>query len=151
MLKNSGLLQQAKMSYEKKLPVLIENIPMVSSHSELDEVCLRFGDILKQPFESNRRLRPDRYRFFWDNHLDSLAKLRSNFYRKWKRIGDMEDWEKHKDLDKLIKRTTRDKKRALLEEFSRPIPEEAPSLMAKRVNTLTKATCQSSGYCNRTR
>ena len=42
------------------------------------------------------------------------------------------------DLDKLIKRTTRDKKRALLEEFSRPIQDEAPSLMAKRVNTLIK-------------
>ena len=51
MLKNSGLLQQAKMSYEKKLPVLIENISTVSSHSELDDVCLKFGDILKQPFE----------------------------------------------------------------------------------------------------
>ena len=123
MLKNSGLLQQAKMSYEKKLPVLVEKIPMVSSHSELDEVCFRFGDIVKQPFESNRRLRPDRYRFFWDNHLDSSAKLRSKFYRKWKRRGDMGDWEKNKDLEKLIKRTTRDKKRALLEEFSRPIQD----------------------------
>ena len=138
MLKNPGLLQQAKISYEKKLPVLIENIPMVSSHSKLDEVYVRFGDILKQPFESNRRIRPDRYRFFWDNHLDSLAKLRSNLYRKWKRRGDMEDWEKYKDLDKLIKRTTRDKKRALLEEFNRPIQDEAPSPMAKRVNTLIK-------------
>ena len=44
----------------------------------------------------------------------------------------------YKDLDKLIKRTTRDKKRALLEEFSRPIQDETPSLMAKRVNTLIK-------------
>ena len=50
----------------------------------------------------------------------------------------MEDWKKYKDLDKLIKRTTRDKKRALLEEFSCPIQDEAPSLMAKRVNTLIK-------------
>ena len=30
---------------------------------------------------------------------------------------------------------TRDKKRALLEEFSRPIQDETPSLMAKRVNS----------------
>ena len=47
-------------------------------------------------------------------------------------------WQKYKALVKLIKRTTRDKKRALLEEFSRPIQDEASSLMAKRVNTLIK-------------
>ena len=47
-------------------------------------------------------------------------------------------WQKYKDLDKLIKRTTRDKKRAVLEEFSRPVQGETPSLMAKRVNTLIK-------------
>ena len=50
----------------------------------------------------------------------------------------MEFWQKYKDLDKLIKRTTRDKKRALLEEFSRPVQSETPSLLAKRVNTLIK-------------
>ena len=138
MLKNPHLLQQAKKSYEEKLPALIEDIKMVSSNSELDDACIRFGDILKHPFESNRRPRPDRYRFFWDNHLDSLAKLRSKFYRKWKQRGSMEFWQKYKDLDKLIKRTTRDKKRALLEEFSRPISDEPPSIMAKRVNTLIK-------------
>ena len=44
--------------------------------------------------------------------------------------------QKYKELDKLIKRTTRDKKRVLLEEFSRPIQDETLSLMAKRVNTL---------------
>ena len=49
----------------------------------------------------------------------------------------MEFWQ-YKDLDELIKRTTRDKKRALLEEFSRPVQDETPSLMAKRVNTLIK-------------
>ena len=48
-----------------------------------------FGDILRKPFESNRRPRPDRYCFFWDSHLDSLAKLRSKFYQKWKRRGNM--------------------------------------------------------------
>ena len=50
----------------------------------------------------------------------------------------MEFWQNYKDLAKLIKRTTRDKKRALLEEFSRPVQNETPSLMAKRVNTLIK-------------
>ena len=119
------------------LPVFIDQIALVSSNTELDDACLRFGDILR-PFEVNRRPRPDRYRFLWDDHLDSLAKQRSKLYRKWKRIGDMVFWQKYKDLDKLIKRTTRDKKRALLEEFSRPIQDETPSLMAKRVNTLIK-------------
>ena len=47
-------------------------------------------------------------------------------------------WQNYKDLDKLIKRTTRDKKRALLEELSRPVQDETLSLMAKRVNTLVK-------------
>ena len=36
----------------------------------------------------------------------------------------MEFWQKYKDLEKLIKRTTRDKKRALLEGFSRLVQEE---------------------------
>ena len=38
-------------------------------------------------------------------------------------------------LAKLIKRTTRNKTRALFEEFSIPLQEEKPSLMAKRANT----------------
>ena len=46
-------------------------------------------------------------------------------------------WQNYKDLDKLIKRT-RDKKRALLEEFSRPVQDKMPSLMTKRVNKLIK-------------
>ena len=136
MLKRPDLLQQAKKSYEEKLPVFISQIDMVSSNTELDDTCLRFGDILRQPFESNHRPGPDRYRYFWDDHLDSLAKQRSKLYRKWKRRGDMFFWKKYKELDKLIKRTTRDKKRALLEQVSRPIQDETPSLMAKRVNTL---------------
>ena len=137
IFKNPDILQQAKESYEEKLPAFIQEISTVSPNLELDDACLRFGDILRQPFESNRRPRPDRYRFFWDSHLDSLAKLRSKFYQKWKR-GGMEFWQKYKELVKLIKRTTRDKKKALLEEFSRPIQDEAPSLMAKTVNTLIK-------------
>ena len=47
-------------------------------------------------------------------------------------------WQKYKDLEKLIKRTPRDKKRALLEDFSRPIQDETPFSKAKRVNTLIK-------------
>ena len=82
MLKNPDILQQAKESYEERPPVFIDQIAMVSSNTELDEACLRFWDILRQPFESNRRPRPDQYRFFWDSHLDSLAKLRSKFYHK---------------------------------------------------------------------
>ena len=136
MLKNPGILQQAKESYEEKLLAFIHEISTVSSNRKLEDACLRFGDILRQPFESNRGPRPDRYRFFWDNHLDTLEKQRSKIYRKWKRRGHIEFWQKYKDLDKLIKRTTRDKKRALLEEFSRPIQDETPSLMAKRVNTV---------------
>ena len=135
---HTDTLQQAKRSYEEKLPGLVHEITTVSSNRELDGACLRFADILRKPFESNRRPRPDRHRFFRDSHLDSLAKLRSKFYQKWKRRGNMEFWQKYKDLDKLIKRTTRDKKRTLLEEFSRPIHDETPSLMAKRVNTLIK-------------
>ena len=50
----------------------------------------------------------------------------------------MEFWQKYKDLDKSIKRTTRDKKRAFLEEFSRPVQDQTPYLMVKRVNTLIK-------------
>ena len=57
----------------------------------------------------------------------------------------MELWQKYKDSDKLIKRTTRDKKRALLEEFRRPIQDEMPSLMAKRVNTLIKPRASRAG------
>ena len=121
LMKRPDLLQQAKKSYEERLPFLVDQIAMVSPKSELDDACLRFVDILRQPFEFHRRPRPDRNRFFWDDHLDSLAKQRSKLYRKWKRRGDMVFWQKYKDLNKLIKRTTRDKKRALLEEFSRPI------------------------------
>ena len=106
MLKTPDTLQQAKRSYEENLPAFLHEITTVSSNRELDEACLRFGDILRKPFESNRSTRPDRYRFFWDSHLDSLAKLRSKFYQKWKRRGNMEFWQKYKDLDKLIKRTT---------------------------------------------
>ena len=47
-------------------------------------------------------------------------------------------WQKYKALVKLIKRTTRDRKRALLEEFRCPVQDETPSLMARRVNTLIK-------------
>ena len=111
---------------------------MVSSNTELDDACLRFGDILRQQLESNRRPRPDRYRYVWDDHLDSLAKQRSKLYRKWKRRGDMVFWQNYKEFDKLIKSTTRDKKKALLEEFSRPVQDETPSLMAKRGNKLIK-------------
>ena len=92
MLKNPDTLQQAKISYEENLPALLHEITTVSSNRELDEAFLRFGDILRKPFESNRSTRPDRYRFFWDSHLDSLAKLRSKFYQKWKRRGNMEFW-----------------------------------------------------------
>ena len=138
MLKNPDILQQAKESYEEKPPALVHEITTVSSNRELDEACLRFGDILRKIFESKGRPRPDRYRFFWHIHLDSLAKLRSKFYQKWKRRGNMEFWQKYKDLDKLIKRTNPDKKRALLEEFSRPVQDETPSLMSKRVNTIIK-------------
>ena len=74
MMKGPDLLQQAKTSYEEKLPVLIDQIAVVSSNTELDDASLRFEDILRQPFESNRRPRPDRYRYFLDVHLDSLAK-----------------------------------------------------------------------------
>ena len=135
LLKRPDLLQQAKKSYEQRLPVFIDQIAMVSSNTELNDPCLRFGVIQRQPFESNRSPRPNRYRFFWDSHLDSLDKLRSKFYQKWKRRGNMEFWQKYKDLDKLIERTTRDKKRALLEEFSGLVQDETPYLMAKRVNT----------------
>ena len=76
-------------------------------------------------------------RIIWAN-VSPLAKQRSKIYRKWKRRGDMVFWQKYKDLDKLIKRTTRDKKRALLEEFSRPVLDESPSLIAKRVNKFIK-------------
>ena len=82
------LLQQAKKSYEGKLPVFRSQIAMASSNTELDDACLRFGDILRQPFEYNHRPRLDRYRYFWDDHLDSLAKQRSKLYRKWKRRGE---------------------------------------------------------------
>ena len=54
MLKRPDLLQQAKKSYEERLPVFIDQITMVSSNTELDDACLRFEDILRQPFESNR-------------------------------------------------------------------------------------------------
>ena len=138
MLKRPDLLQQAKTSYEERLPIFISQIAMVSSNTEVDDACLRFEDILRQPFESNQRPRTDRYRYFWDDHLDSPAKQRLKFYRKWKRRGDMLFWQKDKELDKLIKRTTRDKKRALLEQFSPPIQDETPSLIAKTVNTLIK-------------
>ena len=84
MLKNPDTLQQAKRPYEEKLPALGHEITTVSSNRELDEALLRFADILRKPFKSNRSSRPDRYRFFWDSHLDSLAKLRSKFYQKWK-------------------------------------------------------------------
>ena len=64
LLKRPDLLQQAKKSYEERPPVFIDQIAMVSSNTELDDACLRFGDILRQPFESNRRPRPDRYQIF---------------------------------------------------------------------------------------
>ena len=74
LLKCPDLLQQAKKTNEERLPVFIDQIAMVSLNTELDDACSRFGDILRQPFESNHRPRPDRYRYFWDHHLDSVAK-----------------------------------------------------------------------------
>ena len=80
MMKLLHLLQQAKNTYEEKLPVFIDHIAMFSSNTELEDACLRFEDILRQPFESNCRPRPERYRYFLEDHLDSLAKQRSKLY-----------------------------------------------------------------------
>ena len=77
ILKRPDLLQQAKKLYEERLTVFIDKIAMVSSNTDLDDACLQFEDFLRQQFESNPRPRPDRYRFFWDDHLDSLAKQTS--------------------------------------------------------------------------
>ena len=41
-------------------------------------------------------------------------------------------WQKYKELDNLIKRKTRDKKRALLEQLSRPIQDETPFLNGEK-------------------
>ena len=90
MLKTPDTLQQAKRSYEEKLLAFIHEITTVSSNRELDDAYFQFEVILRKPFESNRMPISDRYQFFWDSHLDSLAKLRSKFYQKWKRGGDME-------------------------------------------------------------
>ena len=54
-LKNPDILQQAKHSYEEKLPAFIDEITTVPSNPELHDACLRFGDILRQPFDSIRR------------------------------------------------------------------------------------------------
>ena len=62
----------------------------------------------------------------------------------------MELWQKYKNLDELIKRKTRDKKRALLEEFSRPVQDETTSLIAERVNTLIKLRANRAGAATAT-
>lgn len=119
--KDEKYIKKAKQMLKVELPQYIDTVKRCTTWQELEQEMGKVTRTLLAPWEEARTSKPSRYRRVWNRELDTLAKDRSRLYRCAKRSGKTEDWERHEELHKKIKRKVRAermKQRALVEKMA---------------------------------
>lgn len=110
--RNAKTLQDARVQYNSKLPSCLEKIEKASDGRELEEAYEGYKETILGPWEKHRRKKPNRYKPWWNDTLDSLAKHRRRLYRRALTTGDKRAEQAYKAVDKQIKHKVRENKKA---------------------------------------
>ena len=111
MRQNSSCLEKAASLYSVELPKFINEIPSCLTAEQLEDLYSRLKTITLQPWDSARKYRPKRYKYFWTGRLDNLKKMRSKAYRKAIQDKLPQDWAQYNSLNRQIRSLVRKNKR----------------------------------------
>lgn len=101
--RNPALIAKAKEQYKTSLTTCLEKIKAVKSRAELEEAYKHFKEVVLCPWENARREKPSRFRPWWNETLDEMAKYRRRLYRRALKDGTDSSKKAYADMDKRIK------------------------------------------------
>lgn len=107
---NPRIVTNARELYETELNKCLEAVQNVTSSEALETAYKAFKVTVLSPWESSTRVKPRRYKNFWNSTLDSLARQRRRLYRAALSEGTTIAREKYKEVDKTIKRLVKKNK-----------------------------------------
>lgn len=79
---NPTILEKAKAMYETELGVSLASAQKASSVAALEKAYDKFQSVLLSPWERSREPRPNRFRTFWSETLNGMARKRRKLYRR---------------------------------------------------------------------
>lgn len=80
--RNPRLLENDGARYQLKLPTCLEGAKSPEGKEELKAAYKRFKETLFHPWEKYRKHKRKRFRTFWNDTLDTMAKHKRRLYRK---------------------------------------------------------------------
>lgn len=79
---NKEIINTAEQKYEQMLPECLRQARDARNVRELEKAYDDFKRVLLEPWEHTRYRKPKRFKDFWNNRLDQMAKQRRRLYRK---------------------------------------------------------------------
>lgn len=106
--RREDIVENATAWLQRKLPEITTRIELINSRIDLERECAALTSALLQPWLKYRKSpKSRRFKRFWSEELDRMARERSFQYKRATRIGSELEWEEYRRLDMLIKRKAR--------------------------------------------
>jgi len=117
----------AKLLAEKEIPKLYAEVQRARTQVDLDRVYTKYKKIAQKYWTVRNKQLPSRFRFFWTRELDELAKSRTEAYEVAMETDSSRAWNKHKQLNRQIKRKVQQEKLRCFELFAEELNEGEPN------------------------
>lgn len=137
---NPRIVEKARASYIANMTPCLQRIESAETVHELEAAYRKYKDTLLAPWESTRRAKPGRFKGFWNNTLDTMAKRRRKLYRRALTTGAEQDKEAHRKLDKQIKSYVKKNKRNQQERLTKLLANGTQKWAPRDINTALKRT-----------
>ena len=132
--------ERATPHLEELVPKMAASLKEVNSKAQLQENYEKLVKGILLPWEGARRPpKSRRYRFFWTDRLDKLAKVRSQAYRKAMKTRDPDHLQEYKRLDKAVKKGARKAKRESYTHYMRDICDASNAERSISISACLKA------------
>ncbi len=88
--KSEDVAEKARLSLENDLLSLTVQCNTLQTQSKMDSLCQKYSEHTSREFTVSARQRPGRYKFYWTDELDDLAKERTSAHRAAKLLNTTE-------------------------------------------------------------
>ena len=130
---------QAKEQAELLVPTLVKQMKNADNKPLLEDLYKQWERIVTEPYTIESIPRPRRFKPFWDDRLDRMAKKRTRLYKKASSTNTTEDCDRYRAVNKRIKQVVKKKKHDSFKKFADGLLRSSPTEVTKTVNRITKA------------
>ena len=91
--------------YRREMPFIEAMLHRAETACDIDNAYANFLEEVLRPWIEIRGTRSPKYKWFWDDKLQRMAKDRDKLYKKAVRTNNKATWEEHRNIDRAIKRS----------------------------------------------